>query len=146
MRIKMIGEPFTNGGPGRLHHTSEEKVHSFDRCLHVAQADRSSNAVAIAARGRVPLTYHRLHQHMREVVSTLLRHEALMVKEIINRGGEKIAPSEVDEVLLTHPCVAEAITFAVPHATLGEDVAAAVVLRDNVAVTDSEIRSFSARQ
>jgi oxalate---CoA ligase len=68
------------------------------------------------------------------------------LKEIINRGGEKIAPCEVDEVLLTHPCVAEAITFAVPHRTLGEDVAAAVVLRDKTAVTASEIRSFAARQ
>src|SRR5262249_39927343 len=50
-------------------------------------------------------------------------------KEIINRGGEKIAPREVDEALLKHPAVAEAVTFAVPHPTLGEDVAAAVVLR-----------------
>ena len=50
-------------------------------------------------------------------------------REIINRGGEKIAPQEVDEVLLDHPAVAEAVTFAVPHPTLGEDVAAAVVLR-----------------
>ena len=50
-------------------------------------------------------------------------------REIINRGGEKIAPREVDEVLLEHPAVAEAVTFAVPHATLGEDVASAIVLR-----------------
>ena len=45
------------------------------------------------------------------------------IREMINRGGEKIAPKEVDEVLLEHPAVAEAVTFAVPHATLGEDVA-----------------------
>ena len=45
------------------------------------------------------------------------------IREIINRGGEKVAPQEVDEVLLEHPAVAEAVTFAVPHATLGEDVA-----------------------
>src|SRR6266849_3320471 len=51
------------------------------------------------------------------------------MREIINRGGEKIAPQEVDDVLLQHPAVAEAVTFAVPHATLGEDVASAVVLR-----------------
>jgi acyl-CoA synthetase (AMP-forming)/AMP-acid ligase II len=48
---------------------------------------------------------------------------------LINRGGEKIAPREIDEVLLTHPSVAEAVAFGVPHPTWGEEVAAAVVLR-----------------
>jgi acyl-CoA synthetase (AMP-forming)/AMP-acid ligase II len=50
------------------------------------------------------------------------------LKELINRGGEKIAPGEVDEVLLQHPAVAEAVCFGVPHPTWGEEVAAAVVL------------------
>ena len=50
------------------------------------------------------------------------------IKELINRGGEKIAPREIDEVLLAHPAVAEAVAFGVPHATWGEEVAAAVVL------------------
>jgi len=50
------------------------------------------------------------------------------IKELINRGGEKIAPREIDEVLLGHPAVAEAVAFGVPHATWGEEVAAAVVL------------------
>jgi len=49
-------------------------------------------------------------------------------REFINRGGEKISPLEVDAVLLEYPAVAEAVTFAVPHPTLGEDVAAAIVL------------------
>jgi acyl-CoA synthetase (AMP-forming)/AMP-acid ligase II len=52
------------------------------------------------------------------------------IKELINRGGEKIAPREIDEVLLTHPSVAEAVAFGVPHASWGEEVAAAVVLRE----------------
>jgi acyl-CoA synthetase (AMP-forming)/AMP-acid ligase II len=52
------------------------------------------------------------------------------IKELINRGGEKIAPREIDEVLLTHPAVTEAVAFGVPHATWGEEVAAAVVLRE----------------
>jgi acyl-CoA synthetase (AMP-forming)/AMP-acid ligase II len=52
------------------------------------------------------------------------------IKELINRGGEKIAPREIDELLLTHPAVAEAVAFGVPHATWGEEVAAAVVLRE----------------
>ncbi|MBZ5610762.1 MAG: amino acid adenylation domain-containing protein, partial [Acidobacteriia bacterium] len=52
------------------------------------------------------------------------------IKELINRGGEKIAPREIDEVLLKHPGVAEAVAFPVPHNNLGEEVAAAVVLRE----------------
>ena len=52
------------------------------------------------------------------------------LKEIINRGGEKVSPLEVDEVLMDHPAVAQVVTFAMPHDKLGEEVAAAVVLRD----------------
>jgi oxalate---CoA ligase len=52
------------------------------------------------------------------------------IKELINRGGEKIAPREIDELLLTHPAVAEAVAFGFPHKTWGEEVAAAVVLRE----------------
>ena len=62
---------------------------------------------------------------------------------MINRGGEKVAPQEVDEVLLDHPAVAEAVTFAVPHPTLGEDVASAVVLRPHAAATPKDIRQFA---
>ena len=65
-------------------------------------------------------------------------------REMINRGGENIAPREVDEALLDHPAVAEAVTFAVPHATLGEDVAAAVVLRPTAGATPKDIRQFVA--
>ncbi len=66
------------------------------------------------------------------------------LKEIINRGGEKISPREVDEVLLDHPAVAQVVTFAVPHAMLGEDVAAAVVLKPGTAITERELRAFAA--
>lgn len=65
------------------------------------------------------------------------------IKELINRGGEKVAPREVDEVLLDHPAVAQAVTFGVPHETLGEDVAAAVVLREHVSVTEREMREHA---
>lgn len=54
------------------------------------------------------------------------------LKELINRGGEKISPREIDEVLLTHPKVGEAVCFGAPHPTWGEEVAAAVVLREPV--------------
>ncbi len=66
------------------------------------------------------------------------------LKEIINRGGEKISPREVDEVIMDHPAVAQAITFAMPHAMLGEDVAAAVVLREGQKATERDIRDFVA--
>ena len=52
------------------------------------------------------------------------------LKELINRGGEKIGPREIDEVLLTHPSIAEAVAFGIPHPTWGEEVAAAIVLRE----------------
>lgn len=65
------------------------------------------------------------------------------LKELINRGGEKILPQEVEELLLEHPAVAQAVIFAIPHATLGEDVAAAVVLRQGVSATPDEIRKFA---
>jgi acyl-CoA synthetase (AMP-forming)/AMP-acid ligase II len=58
------------------------------------------------------------------------------LKELINRGGEKISPREVDEVLLGHPAIAEAVCFGVPHATWGEEVAAVVVLRADTSESD----------
>ena len=64
------------------------------------------------------------------------------IKEMINRGGEKIAPREIDEALVEHQAVAQAIAFAVPHLTLGEDAAAAVVLRDGMDVSEAELRSY----
>ena len=66
------------------------------------------------------------------------------MKEIINRGGEKVSPLEIDEVLLRHPAIAQAVAFAVPHAKLGEDIAAAVVVTDGETVTDREVRDFAA--
>ena len=64
------------------------------------------------------------------------------LKEIINRGGEKIAPREIDEALLAHPEVAQAVAFAVPHPSLGEDVAAAVVLTAGSALLPALLREF----
>jgi acyl-CoA synthetase (AMP-forming)/AMP-acid ligase II/thioesterase domain-containing protein len=68
------------------------------------------------------------------------------LKEIINRGGEKISPREVDELLLNHPAIVQAVTFASPHATLGEDVCAAVVLRNDNCTTEREIREFATKR
>ncbi len=66
------------------------------------------------------------------------------LKEQINRGGEKISPMEVDEALLRHPSVAEAVSFAVPHLKLGEDVAAAVVAAPGATPDERQLRSFLA--
>ena len=64
------------------------------------------------------------------------------LKEIINRGGEKVSPLEVDMVLMDHPGVAQVVTFAMPHPKLGEEVAAAVVLREGHSVNEHELRNF----
>lgn len=68
------------------------------------------------------------------------------LKEIINRGGEKISPREVDEILMDHPAVQQAVTFAMPHDKLGEEVAAAIVPREGMTVTDREIREFASQR
>ncbi|MCJ7623458.1 MAG: non-ribosomal peptide synthetase, partial [Anaerolineaceae bacterium] len=67
------------------------------------------------------------------------------IKEIINRGGEKISPREVDEVLLAHPAVDQAVTFGMPDERLGEDVAAAVILND-LNVSERSLRRYAALQ
>jgi oxalate---CoA ligase len=68
------------------------------------------------------------------------------LKEMINRGGEKVIPRRVDEVLLGHPAVEQALAFAVPHPTLGEDLAAAVVLRAGAAANEQELRGLAFSQ
>lgn len=64
------------------------------------------------------------------------------LKELINRGGEKISPLEVDTIIMDHPAVAQVVTFAMPHEKLGEEVAAAVVLHEGAACNENELRAF----
>lgn len=66
------------------------------------------------------------------------------LKELINRGGEKVSPIEIDVVLMDHPAVAQCLTFAMPHPMLGEEVAAAIVLREGVLAAEHELRDFVA--
>ncbi len=68
------------------------------------------------------------------------------IKEIINRGGEKIAPREVDEVLMDHDAVAQAVTFAVPHDKLGEEVGCAVVFAEGKSASEQELKDFAAKR
>jgi len=68
------------------------------------------------------------------------------IKEMINRGGEKIAPVEVDYVLLEHPEVREAVTCAVPDARLGEEVIAVVVRRTGSTLSERDLREFASRR
>ena len=64
------------------------------------------------------------------------------LKEIINRGGEKVSPREVDEILMDHPAVAQVVCFGMPHPKLGEEVAACVVLREGQQATERELQAF----
>jgi acyl-CoA synthetase (AMP-forming)/AMP-acid ligase II len=64
------------------------------------------------------------------------------LKEIISRGGEKISPREVDEILMDHPAVQQVVTFGIPHDKWGEEVGAVVVLRDGAAATERDLRDF----
>ena len=68
------------------------------------------------------------------------------LKEIINRGGEKISPREVDDVLMDHEAILQVVTFAMPHKSLGEEVVAAVVLRDGIVADEQGIREFAAQR
>ena len=65
------------------------------------------------------------------------------IKEIINRGGEKVSPLEVDDFFMDHPAVQQFVTFAMPHKMLGEEVAAAVVLAEGQTVTEKELKDFA---
>jgi acyl-CoA synthetase (AMP-forming)/AMP-acid ligase II/acyl carrier protein len=65
------------------------------------------------------------------------------IKEIIHKGGQKVAPAEVEGVLLSHPDVIDAAVFPVPHERLGADVAAAVVLRQDAEVSAQRLRDFA---
>jgi len=64
------------------------------------------------------------------------------LKEFINRGGEKVSAREIEAALVGHPEIYEAVAFAVPHPSRGEDIAAAVVLRDKTRVTEPMIRDY----
>ncbi len=67
------------------------------------------------------------------------------LKEIINRGGEKISPREIDETLLNHPDIKQALAFAIPHPKLGEEVGAALILNTNSTATPLDIRRYAAK-
>ncbi len=64
------------------------------------------------------------------------------LKEIINRGGEKVSPREVDEILMDHAAVAQVVCFGIPHPKLGEEVAAVVVLREGQQATERELQAY----
>ncbi|MDH5749323.1 MAG: AMP-binding protein, partial [Rhodospirillales bacterium] len=68
------------------------------------------------------------------------------LKEIINRGGEKISPREVDEIFMDHPAVQQVVTFAMPHDKLGEEVAAAVVLREGKSADEASLKAFASEK
>lgn len=65
------------------------------------------------------------------------------LKEIINRGGEKISPLEVDNVLMDHPAIQQVVTFGVADKLLGEEVGAAIVLADGAALSEAELKDYA---
>ena len=65
------------------------------------------------------------------------------LKEIINRGGEKISPREVDEIFMDHPAVRQVVVFGIKHDKLGEDIGAAVVLREGQSATEKDLRDYA---
>ncbi len=65
------------------------------------------------------------------------------LKEIINRGGEKISPLKIDEMLMDHPAVQQVVAFAMPHQMLGEAVAAVIVLREGHSATEAELKAYA---
>ena len=65
------------------------------------------------------------------------------IKEIIDRGGEKVAPGEIEDVLISHPGVQQVVVFPVPHPALGEDIAAAVVPKNGKSLSEFELRDFA---
>jgi hypothetical protein len=68
------------------------------------------------------------------------------IKEMINRGGLKVAPAEVDAAFLRHPAVQDAATVGIPHPSLGEDVAIAVILRPEATISARELRTWALAQ
>ena len=68
------------------------------------------------------------------------------LKELINRGGEKLSPREIDEVLMDHPAILQAVTFAAPHPSLGEVPAAAIILREGFEADAKAIQKFAAER
>jgi acyl carrier protein len=65
------------------------------------------------------------------------------LKEIINRGGEKVSPREIEDVLLSHPAVREAVAFSIPDPALGENVGVAVVPEDGAAVSAADLKKYA---
>lgn len=66
------------------------------------------------------------------------------IKELINKGGEKISPIELDNVLAHHPAVSEAVSFAIPDELYGQDVGVAIVLKPDQKLTASELKKWVA--
>tara|TARA_Y100001935_G_scaffold30137_3_gene23567 strand:+ start:2059 stop:3594 length:1536 start_codon:yes stop_codon:yes gene_type:complete len=64
------------------------------------------------------------------------------LKEIINRGGEKISPKEIDEILMEHQSIQQAVAFSVPHEKLGEDLYAAVIIKENVEISENNLKEY----
>jgi acyl-CoA synthetase (AMP-forming)/AMP-acid ligase II/acyl carrier protein len=143
---------------------SERKVGSVGTATHteVAIMDEAGNVLAAGKRGEIVLRgasvtpgYEPNEANKESFTNGWFRTGDLgyfdsdgylfltgRLKETINRGGEKISPCEIDEALLDHPDVLQAVAFATFHPSLGEDIAAVVVVRDQLQTTEASIRDY----
>lgn len=68
------------------------------------------------------------------------------IKELINKGGEKISPIELDNIMARHPAVSEAVSFAIPDEMYGQDVGVAIVLKPGEKLGEDELRKWMAEK
>ena len=64
------------------------------------------------------------------------------IKELINKGGEKISPVEIDSVINQHPDVAEAVTFTIPDEMYGEEIGVAVIVKDGASMNEFDLKAW----
>ncbi len=143
---------------------SERKVGSVGTATHteVAIMDEAENVLTAGKRGEIVLRgpnvmlgYEAYEANKDSSINGWFRTGDLgyfdsdgylfltgRLKETINRGGEKISPCEIDEALLDHPDVLQAVTFATFHPSLGEDIATVIVVRDQTETTEASIRDY----
>ena len=65
------------------------------------------------------------------------------LKEIINKGGEKISPLEVDNVLMDHPLIEQAVCFGYEDKMLGEDIAAAIIVKEGKNCSETDVKTYA---
>jgi acyl-CoA synthetase (AMP-forming)/AMP-acid ligase II len=124
--IDEAGRVLAPGTPGEIAIKGPNVMHGYDRNPNANAAAFVNGYLRTGDRGVIDTDGY---------VSLIGR-----IKELINRAGEKISPLEIDAVLLAHPAVAEAACFGVPDDKYGEEVCAAVILKESA--TERELMAY----